>query len=182
MGWAISWVAVQGPGDVLGALGLRAATGPYTYAKRDGYGFGSLPQGWTLIVSRDCDEFLEPKRLQGLKGYSRAISAGLEEHVMYSGAAEWRDGQELWRVEHLAEDGAFHLATNGTLPPAFTAIRDEHFRLQQADGDVVDHVIDVPLKLAERITGFNAAEGQALEAWLKPAELLKKSGLFGLFS
>lgn len=182
MGLALSWVAVQGPGDVLGAFGLRAAAGAYDYSNRKGYGFGPLQQGWTLVVSRDCEEFLKPKRMQALKGYSRAISAGVEEHVMYSGAAEWRDGQELWRVEHLAEEGEFHLATQGTLPQFFAEIRDDHFQMQKTDGEDVDHVFDIPLRLVQRIIGIDVAESMPLEDLLKPAELVaQKSGLFGLF-
>ena len=82
----------------------------------------------------------------------------LEEHVMASEAALWRNGVEIWRVEHECEKGTYHLDVRGALPPSFQSIKQTRVEEQDKEGGEdsdVDLVIAVPMELAAKATSFD---------------------------
>ena len=95
----------------------------------------------------------------------RRLSAGrsvyfcmLEEHVMASEIALWRDGSEVWRVEHNSEEGVYHLDARGSLPPSFESVKQKRVDEHDTEGGEecgVDFVISVPMDLAQEFTGYD---------------------------
>ena len=80
---------------------------------------------------------------------------------MVSSAAYWAGGNQVWRVEHIGEEGPMHLQTSGALPPGFAAMAAVHKEAQaKAGGEKadVDHYFDIPLNAAKAITGFKHDE------------------------
>jgi hypothetical protein len=81
---------------------------------------------------------------------------------MFSGVRFCDRGRERWWVLHDAEKGIYDLSMGGDLPAEFAAIRERHFRQQDAEGGSgagVDFIFDVPNDLAEAITGYRAEGG-----------------------
>jgi hypothetical protein len=80
-----------------------------------------------------------------------------EEHVMVSVATGWKDSQRVWSVTHDAQRDMEHLQAEGALPAAFASIRDRLCSEQQTAGGRkadVDFIFDVPVKLAQTLTGY----------------------------
>jgi len=80
---------------------------------------------------------------------------------MYSSAACWRDGQEIWRVQHQGDRDVLHIEITGTPPENFEDLRARQFAEQaendraRAKGDYgVDCIFDIPLELARSMVGF----------------------------
>src|SRR5687768_8850747 len=128
MGWAIGWAAFRGTSrsEILKNLGLTEAGGEYDYSDPDGFGVGDFPGGWTLVVSRDCEQFVALSDGLSWPWAVHMVAAGIEEHVMFSAAAEWRDGSQIWRTIHHPDDG-IELKIEGSLPTTFEAVRAEQF-------------------------------------------------------
>ena len=80
---------------------------------------------------------------------------------MFSSAEYWAGGNQVWRAEHVGENGPIHLKTSGILPRGFEAMAAAHMEAQEADGGEkagVDHYFDIPLNAAKEITGFKHDE------------------------
>lgn len=107
----------------------------------------------------------------------------LEEHVMASEAALWRDGQEIWRVQHESEQDIYHLDARGQLPPSFETHKRKRFDEQEREGADcgADYFISIPMDLAAECTGydgdFQEPEGEYFEWACAP-----KNGLGGLLA
>lgn len=85
----------------------------------------------------------------------------VEEHVMYSFAACWRNGQRIWSVHHDSEDGIESLVVKGQLPDSFAQIRDKLFAEQAAAGGKkakVDCIFAIPVELAQSLTDYRYDE------------------------
>lgn len=80
---------------------------------------------------------------------------------MFSSAEYWKDGNQVWRAEHVGENGRIHLKTSGILPLGFEVMAAAHKEAQEADGGEkadVDHYFEIPLSAAKDITGFKHDE------------------------
>jgi hypothetical protein len=157
MGFSIAWVAVRGRfhSAVLAELGLRA-TGHYEEFPESPLACASLPTGWFLVFD---NKFVlpDPLPLARLSAGAEVVTCFVEEHVMVSAATGWRNGRQMWSVEHDSVEGVSHLVATGELPPAFVSIRDEQMGKQASDGGEqsgVDYVFDVPIEVAKALTGF----------------------------
>jgi hypothetical protein len=80
------------------------------------------------------------------------IYCSVEEHVMMTDASLWRNGKQVWRVTHDAEQGADHLSSEGELPPSFAPTRDKCFE-EQKKGDA-DYIFEIPVVLAREFGGY----------------------------
>ena len=108
-------------------------------------------------VSKDCE----------------LVAAGAEEHVMASFSEGWRDGDWIWAATHDAEKGVEHLETEGSLPAEFERVRRERFEEQAVAGGAeadVDYVFDIPLDVAQLVTGFSYTESEPDEGFAVLAE------------
>lgn len=158
MGFSLSWLAVRGKSreDILAELRLTG-TGQFEEMAESPLVGAHLPGGWYLVVDDHSEKYWWES------GTPRALSAGcevvfcmVEEHVMYSVAHAWKDGQQLWAVEHDCEKGLKHLDVQGGTPSFFDAMRTDLLRKQEAAGEKarVDYVFDGPVDLAFAVTGY----------------------------
>jgi hypothetical protein len=159
MGWSLSWAALKG-GDVQTVCSLLALcpTGTREGIAESKVGGTALPAGWYVVVFHRTE--IKDRTLEKLSQSGEVIGCFIEEHVMFSSAALWKNGKQIWRVAHNGGDeGVEHLQTSGQLPAEFESIRKEQYAKQQeetaADDELgVDHVFDIPLHLAKHLTGF----------------------------
>ncbi|MDP3494145.1 MAG: hypothetical protein Q8R82_13625 [Hyphomonadaceae bacterium] len=161
MSMSLAWVAVQ---DVSSEALLERAgfvdTGEadeYFEAEHTG---GELTGGWYVIVTEQAG-LLEPAKLAVWSAGGRLVAAVVHEETSTSLAMEWLDGKQLWSVYHDGTAAERSLAVEGELPEAFGAIRDELMAVQteaDAEGAEFNAAFDIPLNLAEDITGFRHDE------------------------
>jgi len=128
-----------------------------------------LPSGWVFIWTDHFDEplFLQPA-LASLSRGCEVISVKIEEHIMYSSAELWRDGDQAWFVSHHLERGLLDLTSVGDLPAFFAEIKADYV-MRQAKYDAkndplkVDFIFDVPIETAARIAGFRHDVGDSAD-------------------
>lgn len=163
MGYSLSLLAVQttDPAEALQQLGYIRTGQLCEYAREPLSGY-ELTANWFLIVARGCDNrFLQPKVLGPLSEHFPVVACSIEEHVMFSSAEYWVSGNQVWRAEHVGENGPIHLNTSGALPQGFEAMAAARKEMQEADGGEkagVDHYFDIPLNAAREIMGFKHDE------------------------
>jgi hypothetical protein len=154
MGASLSWFAVRGraPEAVLQDFGLKNVGKEYCKTHFCG---GALPSGWFLVI-HGRHEFTNDEVRQLSRG-GEVIACFVEEHVMVSRAAGWKDGEQIWCVTHDAQESDGHLDVEGEPPTGFIAIRDRLAKQQEGDGGA-DFIFNIPVDLAEEITGFSHEE------------------------
>jgi hypothetical protein len=158
MGFSLSWVAVNGKSaaKVQEELGLKG-TGQYEEIFESPYTGFLLPKGFYLVVANESEELATEKVLKSLSAGCEAIACFVEEHVMVSQVALWKNGQMVWSVAHDSQKGIEHLDTCGVPPAEFASVCSQKMAAQKASGGSkaeADHVFDVPVDLAEQITGY----------------------------
>jgi hypothetical protein len=111
-----------------------------------------LPTDWYLIYINDRIS-PEDKILQKLSTGAEVLTCWVEEHVMNSISRYWRNGDELWRVLHDAQQGTEHLEATGDLPLSYSSVRDELTTKQTSLNDC-DYIFDIPVELFVQSTGY----------------------------
>jgi hypothetical protein len=155
MAFAYSWIAVHGldRAAVLKRLELTPTGG--TDTSPPAYGQISvcdLADGWTMVALGDMAHDLGLKdSLAKLSIDCRLVAAHIEERAMFSSAEEWRQGRQLWQVQHDQVSSRPALETTGNPPGDFAALKKSH----------AGKVFDVPLQLARSITGFKHDDATA---------------------
>lgn len=164
MGVSISLLFVRGReiAEVLTSIEL-AMTDEHRstpLVKRGAFVMAALPSGYDLIWSNTCDERrFSPAILAKLSASAEIVVLSVEEHVMFSQAQVWRDGRQCWSLQHDGDVDATNLKPSGDMPPLFNELRHDQEGLVAADQDF----FDIPVKLAERITGFRYDRNYAWE-------------------
>jgi hypothetical protein len=165
MGYAISWLAAKGdqPEQLIQALGLRRTgeTAEYAEAKFTGC---KLQSGWFIVVINQCDHpFIGSRSLASLSADGDIVACSLEEHVMVCTAEQWRNGQQVWRLEHDAQQGIEHILASGQLPEGYAAIEQASVEQQAEAGGKkadVDFFFEIPLETAKSLVGFKHDEAR----------------------
>jgi len=163
MGHSLSWLAVKGkrPRDLHRELGVER-TGEREDLPESPIVGAALPGGWYVVVFNEADVDLSDEVLLArVSAGCEIVTCDVEEHVMFSAASGWKDGEERWSVFYDSQVGIEHLATKGELPAAFRSIADEARNEQDAAGGEraeVDFLFDVPLELARTLTRFRHDE------------------------
>lgn len=158
MGFSISWIAIrEKPQDFIHTeLGLRP-TGEREEIPESSCTATDLGNGWYVVFYNEGCQAVEDYARGMLEQDCEAVTCYVEEHVMCSGAAYWKAGQQVWSMAHAADDGMYHLREKGNLPDQYLAIRERLIQEQDENGgkkSKVDHIFDVPIELAKAITGF----------------------------
>jgi hypothetical protein len=154
MGFSISWLAVRGKdrAAILSTLRL-AGTGEYEEIPESLFQAAELANGWYLVVADGCAYAEGEAPLDDLSKGGEIVTCSVEEHVMWSSATGWKNGKQIWSIVHDAQKNSDHLHAKGELPPVFAGVRDNLIRAQRNDSDV-DYIFDIPVQVAEAITGF----------------------------
>jgi hypothetical protein len=143
------------------ALGLRG-TGAREEIPESDISGAELPGGWYMVLSnRNNLHLTEDAALSCLSGLGEVVMRFVEEHVMCSYAACWRDHRLIWSIDHDAGAGIENLKIKGELPASFPAIRERLFSEQAAAGGKkagVDYIFNIPVELAHTVTGFRHDE------------------------
>ncbi len=173
MGASLSSIAVKqkSPEMVREAFGLRP-TGKHGTFRSAKFSGAMLPSGWYLVCL-NRHEFSDAQMRQLSSGDGEVVACFVEEHVMVSKAAGWKDGRELWAVtyESVLVKNPFVLDVRGTPPPQFARIRDGLFAKQTPD--TCDYIFDIPVSLAADIVGFRYDERSEVDF-----EVLEKPSFF----
>ena len=163
MGFAISWLAVKGksPEAVTQELGLTP-TGEITECGESLFTGRTLSSGWFLLVINQCEhDFIKPKHLASLSSACEVIACSIEEHVMFCSSELWRNGAQIWRIEHDAQKSIEHISSSGSLPDGYTAIEKEFTEEQKRAGGEkadTDYFFEIPLQVAKSVVGFKHDE------------------------
>ena len=157
MGFATSWLAVRNKSAlaVLADIGLQR-TGTRDYVPDAPLSCADLPGGWFVIFAKDIG-FVDNLPLARLSMSADVVTCVVEEHVMFSFAAAWNNGERQWAVTHDASEGLYHLKAEGKPPAAYREIRGQAEAAQKKAGgenSEVDYIFDVPVGLARTIRGF----------------------------
>lgn len=167
MGSSLTWIAIRGLDEdgVLQAVGVRK-TGHQTMdmpKNRELVG-RALDNGWYLLISGECeDPFLsEKKNLARITAHCEAVVCMLEEHVMFSMSARWKNGRKIWSVSHVGEDGERHIKKSGTPPKSYELHKAAQLAKQAKDNEGVDYVYELPFLLAEEVSGVKIDDEMSL--------------------
>jgi hypothetical protein len=160
MGFNLAWFAVSGidPETFLERAGFEDTGDADEYFEAPHSG-GDMPDGWYVLVTDKAD-LADAARLAKWSAGGRLIACVILEDQMTSLAMEWREGKQVWSVYW--DGGAEHkqLQVEGNLPQSFEAIHADITALQAemdrdaGEGEQVDLIFELPLDLAEEITGF----------------------------
>ena len=163
MGFAISWIALKGkePNETRKELGL-SETGEHEEIPESEFSACKLPDEWYLIYINECESpIVSSEIIESLSKDCEVVACVIEEHVMYSRAQYWRNGNKIWQSVHDAQQGMFNLESEGQLPDDFENIKASSFSEQESEGGEeadVDFIFEIPLLLANNITGFKHDE------------------------
>lgn len=163
MGFSITWCAVreEGAQRFLEHVGL-SPTGETEEFPESLISTTMLNSGWRVIWYNQYGcPFLTTTELSVISNEQDVLVCLVEEHVMASSAEFWSDGKRKWSISHEGEDGPKGLSANGELPESFSLIRSEMEEAQRAAGGLaadVDHIFEIPLKVAQSLVGFKHDE------------------------
>ena len=165
MGYSLAWLAVRGkpPEAVREELGFTL-TGEREEFPESPLSGAQIPGGWYLIVTQRSGYVALDSTLEKLSSGCELVTCFLEEHVMCSFAAGWKDGRENWSLAHESAKGRGNLVVKGEPPPEFYSIRDQ-LVLKQKESDLeeaasksrygpADHIFDIPVQTATSLTGY----------------------------
>jgi hypothetical protein len=163
MGFSISWIAAKGeePERIVQGLGLKP-TGELAAYYEAGVSGCKLPSGWFIVVINEFGHpYMNSQSLASLSIDNHIVACAIEEHVMFSSSEEWRNGRQLWRVEHDAQRSVEHIRASGQLPEDYAAIVQASAEEQAGAGGQnadVDYFFEIPLKTAKTLVGFKHDE------------------------
>lgn len=157
MSFNLAWFAVHGiaPDEFLERAGFEE-TGEVDEYFEAAHSCGELPGGWFVMVTDKAD-LADAARLAKWSAGGRLIACVILEDQSTSLSMEWRDGKQVWSVYWDGGAEQKQLQVEGKLPDSFEAIHADITNLQaemEKDGGEDDIVFELPLDLAEEITGF----------------------------
>jgi hypothetical protein len=163
MGIAASWMSVGGLGkaEVLERLGIVETADKICLAEQwfDRHSLGGvaeLPCGRVLLVARYGDLF-QPETAAKVSGGAELVMCAMEEHVMYSSAWGYADGQQLWSIDHNPNKNLDGVDVSGSPPTSLAAAIARAKRLDEEEGGA-DYFFSVPMDVAGEIGRYRADE------------------------
>lgn len=175
MGFSCSWAAVRGHDHaaVLTALGF-VDSGLADEARESAVSGAALPGGWYLVFLNEVySRHLSDRAMAALSRAGEVVVAAVQEHAMYTTVAYFQAGARQWSIEHDPAQSPDHLVVEGEPPALFRTILAEKFAAQGHETHPdrrVDRIFEVPLSLAEHLTGFRHDQlSDAVFTRLQPA-------------
>lgn len=162
MGLTASWIAIKGVDkeDLFDRLSLEEI-GETTDEFSKDFAFAETSEGWSILLlgkwPPDINEIVAQAAPCG-----SALAGLMVENVTYSEVRGYSDGQLSWSVSRYADKGG--TIVHGDPPEPFLDIRQRLEAEQAASGrDDVDYLFDLPLDLAESLSGYYP--GSAGQNW-----------------
>lgn len=157
MGFSQSWLAVKSSDfdQVLELMQLRR-TGEFSEVAENGWSCIDMQNGWTVLVEEHFKGTSVCERLDVLTPLSHSnevISAFVEEHVMFSHCSVWKNGVQIWKIEHESLSDKRHLLVEGQTPECFEGIKSENLKLQEGVEDT-DYIFEIPVAVGQRLCGY----------------------------
>lgn len=164
MGFAVTWCAVpEKDADAFLARLRLKPTGKWERTPESLVSTTRLDTEWRLVrYNRYECPFLDANALARISKDHLVLVCRVEEHAMASSSEFWIEGRCHWCIEHRGEDGPKGLLVYGSPPGCFPAIKiqmEEAQRVAGGDEAGVNYLFEVPLKVAQAITGFKHDEG-----------------------
>lgn len=163
MGFSISWIAVRykTPDTLLEELSLKRTGEMSEYPEAPICG-RTLPGGWFMLVFDEINHpLVTTKSFAAISKDCDAVICSIEEHVMVATSELWRNGEQIWRIEHDAQQSIDHIEASGNLPSEYAAIVEEYATQQENAGGKkadTDYFFEIPLQIAKNIVGFKHDE------------------------
>ncbi|MBS1990474.1 MAG: hypothetical protein JSS83_08150 [Cyanobacteria bacterium SZAS LIN-3] len=139
----------------MAALNPTFAKGPMARLREAGVvADRHLPSGWHAVYVERGDVIqANSAQMAKLSIGTTVVACFIEEHVMYSSAAQWDNGKLSWMVIHDSQKGRLNMQTTGKLPPQYQKIY-EGLKAKQVSLDDCDYLFDVPPEVAHAVTGI----------------------------
>lgn len=155
MGFGVSWLAIRGNTEstVLASLGMEKTGETEEVPESDSS--TTRVRDWMVICSNSC----QPRRFRdaGSKLKGEVVICDVEEHVMFSSVAVFKNGTVIWRIVHDAQQANDHLLVEGNPPDSLARIQCEQYMRGKEDRDV-DFIFDIPIRVAQELVGFRHDE------------------------
>jgi hypothetical protein len=178
MGYSLSWLATKGksPQAVLQELGFQG-TGKRQQFTASDLSAAGLGNSWYLIVAEHSDNVAPDSILERLTSGCEAVTCFVEEHVMVSQAAGWKNGQKVWSIIHDCQIDPDHLEVQGKPPLAFAGIRERLWAKKEKERGGkfdCDFIFDIPVETARELTGYrhDQTTDHIFEVLTRPQSLL----------
>ena len=157
MGFSQSWLAVKGKAATVLLEEMRLKVDTSGHAPTPVIYGGQLTSGWHVIFSPDFGlKIFNEESVQRLSTGCDLVRGSVNEVDGVSAAEEWKDGVHLWSIVHdVAEGGDEHLEITGTPRPILASIRQKSEAAQAAEPWPGDYMFDVPVQVAEALTGYH---------------------------
>lgn len=156
MGFSLSWLAVKNvPESTLLSSIAATKTGRSSEFPEQPLSYLDRGNDWRLILADHMDIIHERNEwLSRLSRDTELVSVFVEEHVMYSAATYWKDGKQIWFIEHNNERGGLDdIKASGQLPSCYQQILNDLQQKLKNDREC-DFLFDVPTEVAKEITGY----------------------------
>lgn len=159
MGFRLTTIQITGKdrNAIWRLLGVRPSGTIWPYPV-EGVSGRVRPDGPYLIVAMDDKgRHAEPDRLRALSDSADLLVCQIHEGCMWSRAAGWRNGEQIWAIEHASEEGLRHFDVVGEPPAQMAAIREacEGRQASERPGAFgVNHIFDIAPTLYTALTGY----------------------------
>jgi hypothetical protein len=186
MGFKGGWLAVENvpKSELLLKLGWEDSDEVDEYFEED-TSAADMTTGWSLIQFHDF-AFVETLELGALSQIAPLVACQIHEGTMFVRAQYWRNGEQIWSIEHDSQIDRLHLSSSGALPACFQEISAKNLAEQEGD-DEVDFIFDTPLAVAKSLCGYKHDEWDAelfvatATRVMRPIPLKQRKKLFGIF-
>ncbi|MFM2450561.1 MAG: hypothetical protein RIS44_3011 [Pseudomonadota bacterium] len=158
MGLSISWLAVamKPAKQVLKELRLRDTGIPAIPGDAAAVG-STLPNGrFVVALNQFWHPMIHPESIETLSYECVVVACAEYENVNASLACLWRDGEEVWRVSHVLDEGEGHFEIEGSPPTSTESALAEARKKGKLEN--YDAVFSLPVRLAHEICGFRHDE------------------------
>ena len=157
MSLSLAWFAVHGLSQdaFLDRAGFEDTGEADEYFDAE-HSAGELAGGWYVVVTAQAD-LLDPVRLAQWSAGCRLVAVVVHEDTATSFAMEWRDGRQVWSAFYDGSAEKKQLEVEGALPEIFEELWRDAVAVQAeaaSEGADFHAGYDIPLDLAEDITGF----------------------------
>lgn len=159
MGYRCGWLAVKNRDldQVLPTIGLTKEIESHEAIYDPGHYAVTMPGGWLVVIGDGSDAMhtVEPSHARTLSQGTEALHFMCNDTSMGAVLTAFRDGKELWSLEHDGSNGPGTPVVTGQAPPLVAQVIARCEAEQQAAGKRnVDYLYDAAPEIGRELTGF----------------------------